>query len=134
MRSLFFLVFIFTLVSRLSGAPEAELGRHWIQRSQPVEFQHFESICTNGEVFVAAGHAPATNWQSFLSVSRDGKSWTVAKQLGNSFLTEVAYGNGRFVAVGWLGEIQTSTNGIKWQRATIPTTKNLQGVKWTGSL
>jgi hypothetical protein len=116
-----------------AAAGAVEIGEFWQQRSQAPEFQHFISICTNGEVFVAAGYSPAINGTQFLSVSRDGKKWTIAKQTGNSFLTGLAYGNGRFVAVGWRGEILTSSNGIEWISPARPTTKDLQSVAWVGA-
>jgi len=128
----FILLFCGGLTIRAAVAG-VEIGEFWQQRSQAPEFQHFISTCTNGEVFVAAGYSPAINGTQFLSVSRDGRKWTIAKQTGNSFLTGLGYGNGRFVAVGWRGEILTSTNGIEWSRPASPTTKDLQAVAWAGA-
>lgn len=130
----YLLLIVALLAAPLHAATSAaEPGTFWVQRSQPTEFQHFFSICSNGEVFVTAGYSPAINGNQFLSVSRDGRKWTIAKQAGNSFLTGLDYGNGRFVAVGWRGEILTSTNGTDWTRPASPTTKDLLAVTCTGT-
>ena len=44
-----------------------------------------------------------------------GETWTLNPPLsGQSWLRGVAYGDGRFVAVGWDGTVLTSDDGIAW--------------------
>lgn len=77
-----------------------------------------------------------TTVQSIL-VSPNGYSWTAAATGG--FVQEgksVAYGNGRWVAVGYTtgpGTIQTSTDGFNWSAATGPFVSGADDVAYNGS-
>lgn len=133
-RFLSVILLFFCLVPHLEGSPgAAATGLFWQQRSQPTEFQNFTSICTDGNLFVAAGYAPSGYSNSFLSTSENGKSWTIVEQTANTPLTAVTYGNGRFVASGWYGAIYTSICGKNWTRVTTPTAQSLNSVAWLGS-
>jgi len=43
-------------------------------------------------------------------------------------LKGICYGNGLFVAVGRLGDVMTSPDGINWTRRTGAVSNNLRGV------
>lgn len=60
-------------------------------------------------------------------------SWTSRTSGTGNNLFGVAYGNGKFVAVGDSGTIRYSTTGLTWSGATSGTTAALTGVCWTGS-
>ena len=49
-------------------------------------------------------------------------------------IRDVIYGNGLFVAVGTIGTILTSTDGITWTQQVSPTTQNLNAVAYGNGL
>ncbi len=53
--------------------------------------------------------------------------WSNPQPQGNS-LSEIAFGNATFVAVGSAGTILTSANGAAWTIQTSPVTEDLSGV------
>ena len=59
--------------------------------------------------------------------------WTLRKQ-GSSSLMGVAYGNGRFVAVGRRGTILTSSDGVSWTERSSGTSQDLHGVTYGNGL
>jgi len=67
--------------------------------------------------------------ENTILTSRDGVNWTVQTLGGNNYtINAVAYGNGRFVAVGYFvfpgggnasaGAVFTSSDGITWTKGT----------------
>jgi len=72
--------------------------------------------------FVAAGGQ--SDGGAILS-SEDGATWTVRANgyccSNPSLVWGLAYGSGRFVAVGHFGGVATSTNGIHWSFTNVPT-------------
>ena len=70
--------------------------------------------------FVAIGRFSNTNYPSKIAYSNNGVNWDVVSN--NPFETttiwDVAYGNGKFVAVGDEGKIAYSNNGINWTLIT----------------
>jgi len=77
-------------------------------------------------LFVAVSIDPTTN----VFVSSDGIQWTgaVARARAGLSLAGIAYGDGRFVAVGEGGVCMTSTDGKSWSSNDLPTINTLQGV------
>jgi hypothetical protein len=59
-----------------------------------------------------------------------GGSWSTAGYSGLDAFYAVTYGNGKFVAVGNNGMIETSTNGINWTSRTSNTTADLYGIAY----
>jgi hypothetical protein len=101
------------------------------------------SWSTSGSV---AFNATALAWSSDLSlyvcVGASGSiitgtsaagSWTGRTSGTGNLLRAVAYGNGKFVAVGNSGTIRYSTTGLTWSGATSGSTDSLSGVCWTGT-
>ena len=61
--------------------------------------------------------------------STNGTSWTASDSGTSRTLTDVAFGNNTFVAVGVSGNILRSTdNGLSFDNATSPTSNTLNGV------
>ena len=66
--------------------------------------KHFEAVAWNGERFVAVSYFDGT-----IMHSTDGDRWERARETATrDLLRDVAWGNGRFVAVGWNGTIVIS--------------------------
>jgi hypothetical protein len=86
----------------------------WTQRQNGLT-ETFNSLATNGTtIYVAAGSNGI-----LYSSTNSGVTWTSrTSQFGTSQITNVAYGNGVFVAVGSAGKISTSTDGITWTART----------------
>src|SRR4030042_6803274 len=53
--------------------------------------------------------------------------WSNPQPQGNA-LSEIAFGNGTFVAAGSAGTILTSANGAAWTIQTSPVTEDLSGI------
>jgi hypothetical protein len=76
-------------------------------------------------LFVAVGDAGGT-----ILTSVDGMKWTSRNSGTVASLRAVAYGSGRFVAVGDSGTILSSTDGTNWASASTLVTKTLWGVAY----
>ncbi len=74
------------------------------------------TIACNGTVFVALGCDVSTN-SDFVLYSEDAITWTTVNlHVGaGSRLCAIAYGAGRFVAVGWNDLVLTSPDGTMWK-------------------
>ena len=57
----------------------------------------------------------------------NGTTWTTIVQVGSDYWLSIAYGNGKFVAVGNSGYTSTSTDGVTW---TTP--KQVGSTYWNG--
>ena len=95
------------------GAPTA--APYWNWRNPLPHGNDFNSIAYGGGQFVAVGRGGA------ISVSPDGQNWSTAVSGTTVELTDVAYGNGRFVVSSYaLNGVLTSTDGRTWVRPSIP--------------
>jgi hypothetical protein len=72
--------------------------------------------------------------------STDGTNWSLVTSGTTSTLANVAYGGGKFVAVGYAGgngtcTVLTSTDGSSWTNASagagVATWQDLRSIKWT---
>lgn len=68
--------------------------------------------------FTKNGKFVAVGYNGYILTSMDGENWS-AQQVGTNIWSGIAYGNGRYVAVGYsrkpyVGYITTSTDGINW--------------------
>jgi len=72
---------------------------------------------TYGTQFIAVGYDSSGG---VIIYSSDGASWTrvTTTTFGTSYINDVAYGNGRYVAVGRNGKMAYSTNGTTWTAVT----------------
>ena len=87
-------------------------GEEWSFRNILGLTTALNAIATNGSVFVAvtAGINPANIWRS-----TDLVTWTGVLRTAQD-LSDIAWGNGVFVAVGVLGHCYRSLDGITWVR------------------
>ena len=86
---------------------------------------HFRDAVSGAGRIVAVGDTYGGNGLS--STTQDGRTWTPLVEGGPDF-RRVAYGNGRFVAVGTAGRVSRSTDGESWSDITIsgsPTIENI---------
>lgn len=66
--------------------------------------------------------------------SRDAYTWTIRTPgVGGDVLYAVHYAAGAFVAVGKSGTVQTSTDGVTWNKRTTPSAADLYGVTYDGT-
>ncbi len=79
-------------------------------------------------VFVSVG--PYYDGTIPLAVSSDGRFWRSIKPPTPVYewFSAVAFGSGRFVAVGWSGNIIVSTNSTNWEQVPSGTAAILNGV------
>ncbi|MFN8027217.1 MAG: hypothetical protein U0W40_12905 [Acidimicrobiia bacterium] len=83
------------------------------------------ALATDGQQVVAVGGRKIT-------VTKDGTTWSVPQRVGAS-LNAVAYGNGRWVAVGDDGALLTSTDAAGWQHVAPATSEDLLAVATSGT-
>lgn len=75
--------------------------------------------------FVAVGGSLVN---SVVYTSPDGDNWTLRNSSEPFILRDIAWNNGRFIAVGDGGTITTSPKGIAWTRNSSGTTINLKTI------
>ena len=96
-------------------------GESWSALALPEGIDYAGGVIYAGGLFVAAGGSGYG-----IMTSPDGLDWTV--RAPGAEMNAVAYGNGRFVAVGTHGSVLTSTNGESWLPATSGSVQNLAGI------
>jgi len=65
----------------------------------------------------------ASDYVAHIYTSSDGLSWTETAAIGSHWLYGVAFGDGKFVAVGQSGKILVSPDGVVWQTINIDSMK-----------
>jgi len=94
---------------------------------------------TDELVAVAWSHALnlhiAVGEEGLIMSSPDGAAWQVEVESSPSasWLSDVVWGNGRFIAVGQNGTILSSSNGSTWSTVSTGTYGSLNGITWSGS-
>jgi hypothetical protein len=92
--------------------------------------QSINSVTFGAGKFVAVGGLGAASMRAILT-SVDGIQWTVRELSPNGgVLFNVAFEEGRFIAVGNSGALLTSLNGIEWQSITNVTRERLSGIAY----
>jgi hypothetical protein len=88
----------------------------------------WSGMCYGNGTFVMMDSANAT---TVCITSTDGYNWVerTVPTTGYGGYTDVAYGNGVFVAVGSDGKALTSTNGISWTQRTIFAGSNFSPIR-----
>lgn len=83
------------------------------------------AIAWGDNQFVAVGGSTVN---SVVYTSPDGDDWTPRNSNEPFVLRDIAWNNGRFIAVGDGGTITTSPKGIAWTRSSSGTTVNLKTI------
>jgi hypothetical protein len=104
--------------------------------SVTVSAQPDTQICsvTGGSGTIAGADVTNVAVNCFDSGTPTTSDWKWANPLpqGND-LTDVAWGNGRYVAVGLYGTVLTSDDGLSWSVGDIGTDAWLYGIVWDGT-
>jgi photosystem II stability/assembly factor-like uncharacterized protein len=77
--------------------------------------------------FIVAGNG-AVPYTSF-----DGRAWTTGTKVPVLHVTDLAWGNGLYVATGDNGGLATSSDGVNWTARSSGTSRHLASALWTGS-
>ncbi|OKP98982.1 chitobiase/beta-hexosaminidase C-terminal domain-containing protein [Paenibacillus sp. P46E] len=95
---------------------------NWNQVTLSSRVAGFSAAAYGNNTYVAIGEANQTS--TTLATSTDGSAWTLQSSLNDSTaITDIAFGNGKFVAVGSSAgapKIKTSADGITWHEPTLP--------------
>jgi hypothetical protein len=117
-------------------------GITWTARSLGTATYPLCGIAYGNGIFIAVGNPPpavfnplsseqavtSSGLDAIILTSSDGITWTPQSSAGASFLSEVAYGNGIFVAVG--NTILTSPHGITWTPQSSGSDNSLSGITY----
>lgn len=116
-------------------------GVAWNVLSQPADRPHFYDVVYGNGLFVAVGDKstnqsiPGINDGRIGAVYTSSDGWNWQEQTSGvrgSILRQVAFGGGRFVAVGTGGVVIYSDDGANWQRAVHPIFTSWAGVAYGG--
>lgn len=100
-------------------------GITWTQRTMTATAQRWRGVIYDGSgKWVAVARSNNAGAYS----TDDGASWT-ATTLPTGTWTDVTYGDGYFIAVGWTS-IATSPDGITWTARTSPITTDGEGIAY----
>jgi hypothetical protein len=115
-----------TLVSSLDG-------NNWITQlpTAVVTSSDWSDVIWDGSKFLALGQTTGSITGAIYS-SPDGISWTLVFENSKAFKS-IASDGSQFVAVGFSGNIVTSSNGVDWTSRTSGTSQTLYSVVWDGS-
>ena len=115
----------FVAVGWLGSIYSSSNGIDWVNRMWG-PFYNFDSVAYGGGLFVAVGDGDLFSGgttRTNIYTSPDGITWTprvsVAPPEEGRWILGVAFGAGKFVAVGYGGYSYTSTNGSTWNRNQI---------------
>ena len=86
-------------------------------------------VIHDGTQFVATGYDLDGDWTGAIYTSPEGLTWT-RRYFSGGRLQGVAWGAGRYVAVGDAGSVVDSPDGISWTAETSNTTRDLFGVAY----
>jgi hypothetical protein len=108
--------------TRRSGACSTDGGLTWSAAAQPPELRARDLTFAHG-LFVAVGERDKAlgdggyRTVGGVVICEPGEEWTAAAETECS-LAGIAYGAGRFVAVGNCGEVLTSEDGRQWREVS----------------
>ena len=111
-------------------------GKSWSKSTAGISDFLGNSIAASATRFVAVGGKYQFSSASFLTgivSSLDGINWVDVSPNRTEFLEGVAFGSGRFVAVGDKGIIWSSTDGLSWSSVALTSGKDLKEVRFDGS-
>lgn len=122
--------------SNFIGLATSTDGTHWTGRTVPTSVG-VKGVHYGGGTWVAVG--TWGNDSKILYSTDNAVTWTLAHTVTNSYLSDVAYGDGLFVTVSNLNlgggdRILTSPDGITWTARTDPLNRNWQRVTYGDGL
>lgn len=102
-------------LSACGGASESSDDIEWTEVPRQADADTLNSICYGNSMFVAAV-IDVSGANRAVSCSVDGRSWTAVPLpvTGGGWITAVAFGHGRFVAISTEGDIFESVDGKTW--------------------
>ena len=95
----------------------ADSGANWTETTPTgVTVNSYEGVTFGNGKFVVAGYAfDGSAYTAVILTSTDGSTWTAANTAGAlAGLRNVAWGGGKFIAVGNYGAVLTSPDGSNW--------------------
>ncbi len=109
-------------------------GVAWSNVGKPSAFESQPRLAFGNQVFVMAGKK--TNVAAAqISYSADARIWKSATfPAGVPVIQEVAFGNGKFLAVADSGSVLSSADGITWSLITVAGSPNFRHITWDGSV
>jgi hypothetical protein len=108
-------------------------GAAWTRAVTPNVSEGINGATFAGGQFVLVGEARCcgSNSGALVMTSPDGIAWTLVSGVPVATLNAVAFGVGKYVAVGNQGAILTSSDGASWTTSTVGN-QNLKGVAFGG--
>ncbi|MHB1011833.1 MAG: hypothetical protein ACYC37_02800 [Desulfobacteria bacterium] len=103
----------------------------WTPRGAVVTDNPLANLAFGGGTFVAVGDNNTFHSQD------NGATWSRGTISGVPYLSDVVYGNGRFVAIdGWSGIIAVSADGISWTSSFLDPSlsDSINGIRFGGGL
>jgi hypothetical protein len=100
---------------------------HWVYHQAP-STDYLQAVTHSGKEFIAVGR------RGDILISPDGMNWENRAPAAPLPLSGVAYGNGRFVAVGGpdaSGDILSSVDGIHWDQHLSGLPNHLYGITFS---
>lgn len=108
-------------------------GVTWSNVGAPPDIDQPE-LAYGAGVFVAAGIKESAPTTAQIAWSADGRRWNQASfPNGVPYVRALAFGGGKFTAVGDDGTVLTSADGKTWSVTTVGTLPNFRRLVWTGS-
>jgi PKD repeat protein len=108
-------------------------GANWHRLTSDAQaYGDFRGVASDGAVIVAVGQGGGWFGSGMIGLSRDGSTLEVTEPPNLEPLLDVAWGDGRFVAVGDGGTILTSPDGLSWTPRPSGVASDLVRVRWDG--
>ena len=95
----------------------------WLSRDSKT-LQSLNAVTFGGGAFVAVGGTANISTNAIVR-STNGQDWAIVHSGIEGALHGIAYGTNGYVAVGELGAIMTSSNGLNWSGQNIGSTSNI---------
>jgi len=92
----------------------SENGISWTKVNLGTDIDRLGGIAYGGGKYVIVGYVDISYGAARIYTSDDGVNWHQTAAVPHHYLYDVAYGNGKFVAVGRYGKILVSTDGETW--------------------
>jgi len=108
-------------------------GVTWSSVGDPPDIDR-PKLAYGAGVFVAAGIKESAPTTAQITWSPDGRRWNQATfPNGVPYVRAVAFGGGKFTAVGDDGTVLTSADGKTWSVTTVGTLPDFRRIVWSGS-